>query len=101
MNTTHSSIETGTTMVAKAAPPVSVSIASVAGYNVSELVLWATLIYTVLLVAHKLFMIAKDTLEWTQVARMRRNGSERRAGAPDTRAHPVERRSGERRETEG
>lgn len=47
-------------MVAKALPPASVSIASVAGINVSELVLWATLIYTVLMICHKLMAIWRD-----------------------------------------
>lgn len=52
--------ETGVALVTKAAPPVSVSLATVAGYQVSELVLWATLIYTTLLIGHKLVQIYKD-----------------------------------------
>lgn len=40
-------------MVAKSLPPASVSIATVAGIHVSELVLWATLIYTLLMICHK------------------------------------------------
>jgi hypothetical protein len=44
----------------KAAPPVSVSLASVAGYQVSEILLWATLVYTVLMIGHKLYQIYKD-----------------------------------------
>ena len=44
----------------KVAPPVTVSLATVAGYQVSELVLWATLIYTVLMILHKLYQIYKD-----------------------------------------
>lgn len=52
--------ETGAGIVAKAAPPVSVTVATVAGYSVSDLVLWATLIYTVLMIAHKLYQIYKD-----------------------------------------
>jgi hypothetical protein len=47
-------------MATKAAPPAAVSIASLAGYPVSELVLWATLIYTVLMIGHKLLQIWKD-----------------------------------------
>jgi hypothetical protein len=35
----------------KAVPPVTVSLATIMGMQVSELVLWATLIYTVLLIA--------------------------------------------------
>lgn len=60
MSTTHHTAETGVTLVAKAAPPASVSLATLAGYQVSELVLWATLIYTVLMIGHKLVMIYKD-----------------------------------------
>lgn len=52
--------ETGVSMATKAAAPVSVSLATVAGYQVSELVLWATLIYTVLMIGHKLISIYKD-----------------------------------------
>lgn len=57
---THTTVETGVGIVAKAAPPISVSLASVAGYQVSELVLWATLIYTALMIGHKLYQIYKD-----------------------------------------
>ncbi len=52
--------ETGIALVTKAAPPVTVSLATVAGYQVSELVLWATLIYTALMIGHKLVQIYKD-----------------------------------------
>ena len=60
---TQHSTESGITIVTKAAPPVSVSIASIAGYQVSEILLWATLIYTVLMIGHKLFQIYKDVCE--------------------------------------
>lgn len=52
--------ETAAGIAAKAAPPVSVSLASIAGVPVSEIVLWATLVYTVLMIGHKLFQIYKD-----------------------------------------
>lgn len=52
--------ETGIGIVTKAAPPVSVSLASVAGYQISEILLWATLLYTVLMIGHKLFQIYKE-----------------------------------------
>jgi len=52
--------ETGVALVTKAAPPVTVSLATVAGYQVSELVLWATLIYTALMIGHKVYAIYKD-----------------------------------------
>lgn len=52
--------ETISGIAAKAGPPVSVSIATVAGINVSELVLWATLIYTALMIGHKVWQIIKE-----------------------------------------
>jgi hypothetical protein len=52
--------ETGVSMVTKAAAPVTVSLATVSGYAVSDLLLWATLIYTLLMIAHKLYSIYKD-----------------------------------------
>lgn len=57
---TDSTTETTAVIVAKVAPPASVSLATIAGYQVSELVLWATLIYTLLLIGHKLVSIYKD-----------------------------------------
>ena len=56
----HITTETGVALVTKAAPPITISIATVAGIQVSELVLWATLIYTVLMIGHKLYQIYKD-----------------------------------------
>ena len=53
-------IETASAVVAKTAPPVGVSLATVAGYQVSELVLWATLIYTILMIGHKVYQIYLD-----------------------------------------
>jgi len=58
--TTEHTTETATAIVAKVAPPVGVSLATVAGYQVGELVLWATLIYTVLMICHKLYQIYKE-----------------------------------------
>jgi hypothetical protein len=54
---TESTTETATAVVAKVAPPATVSLATVAGYQVSELVLWATLVYTVLMIGHKVYQI--------------------------------------------
>lgn len=62
MSTTQQTVETASGMVAKAAAPVSVSIATVAGYQVSEILLWATLVYTVLMIAHKVYSIYKDVM---------------------------------------
>lgn len=58
--TTQSTAEGAAVMATKAAPPAAVSIASLAGYPVSDLVLWATLIYTVLMIGHKAFQIWRD-----------------------------------------
>jgi hypothetical protein len=58
--TTEHTTETATAIVAKVAPPVGVSLATVAGYQVGELVLWATLIYTVLMICHKCYQIYKE-----------------------------------------
>lgn len=52
--------DTVATMAAKSAPPVGVSIATVAGIQVSEVLLWATLIYTLLMIGHKCYQIYKD-----------------------------------------
>lgn len=52
--------ETATAVAAKAAPPATVSIATLMGYQVSELVLWATLIYTVLLICQKAYQMYKE-----------------------------------------
>jgi hypothetical protein len=62
MSATHTTAETGVALIAKAAPPVSVSLATVAGYQVSELVLWGTLIYTALMIGHKLVAIYRDIM---------------------------------------
>lgn len=45
---------------AKLIPPAGVSLATIYGIPVSDLVLWATLIYTVMLIGHKLFKIFAD-----------------------------------------
>ena len=58
--TTEQTTDTATALIAKATPPVGVSLATVAGYQVSEVLLWATLIYTVLMICHKLYQIYKD-----------------------------------------
>ena len=61
MSTTlQQTTETGMGMVTKSAAPVTVSLATVAGYQVSELLLWTTLIYTILMIGHKLYSIYKD-----------------------------------------
>lgn len=59
-NTAQTAAETAGGIAAKVAPPVSVSLATVAGVQVSEILLWATLIYTVLMIGHKLWAIYVD-----------------------------------------
>lgn len=56
--------ETVTAIVAKSTPPISVSIATFMGVQVSDMVLWATLIYTVLMIvrlAFKFYQEIKDS----------------------------------------
>lgn len=60
MSTTQTTTEGAAIMATKVAPPAAVSIATVAGVQVSELVLWATLIYTVLMIGHKLVQIYRE-----------------------------------------
>jgi len=55
--------ETGAAIMTKAAPPVTISLATVAGYQVSDLVLWATLIYTSLMITHKIWQMYKDFIK--------------------------------------
>lgn len=63
MSVSQHTSETASGLVAKAGPPVSVSIASIAGVPVSEILLWATLVYTVLMIGHKLYQIYKDVTQ--------------------------------------
>lgn len=59
MSTQHTA-ETTVAIASKAAPPVTVSIATLAGVQVSEILLWATLVYTLLMIGHKVWQIYKD-----------------------------------------
>lgn len=52
--------ETVGAVVAKAAPPVTVSLATVMGVQVSDLVLWATLIYTLLMIVKTAYRFYLD-----------------------------------------
>jgi hypothetical protein len=60
MSSTEQITESGSIVAAKMAPPATVSLATLAGYQVSEILVWATLIYTVLLIGQKLYQIYKD-----------------------------------------
>ncbi|MGV1017447.1 MAG: hypothetical protein ACOYBW_08730 [Fluviibacter phosphoraccumulans] len=52
--------ETASVIVAKVAPPASVSLAHMLGMPVSDLILWATLFYTLLLIIHKVIVMYRD-----------------------------------------
>jgi len=52
--------ETTTAVVAKAALPVGVSIATIFGFPVSDVLVWCTLIYTMLMIIHKVYLMYKD-----------------------------------------
>lgn len=60
MSATQSTAESTATLVVKAAPPVGVTVANIAGLPVSDMVLWATLLYTLLLIIQKGIAIWKD-----------------------------------------
>jgi hypothetical protein len=60
MDAQQAASDTGVALIAKAAPPATVSIASLAGVQVSEILVWCTLIYTVLMIGHKLWQIIKE-----------------------------------------
>lgn len=53
-------VETGAAIATKLAPPVTVSLASIGGYPVSDVVLWITLFYTLVLTGHKLWQIWRE-----------------------------------------
>jgi len=52
--------ETAGAIITKVAPPVSVSLATVYGFPVSEILVWATLIYTLLMIGIKLYQIYRE-----------------------------------------
>ena len=56
--------ESGAVVLAKLTPPAGVTLASLMGLPISDLVLWVTFIYTVLLIAQKTFLFAKDVSNW-------------------------------------
>ena len=61
MNTAHqAATESGVAAVVKLAPPATISVSTLAGVPVNEVLLWATLIYTGLMIGHKLLMIWRD-----------------------------------------
>lgn len=64
MNQAHEhAAESVATVAAKLAPPATVSIATVAGYHVSEIVLWLTAIYTLLMILRTIYQFCRDLRE--------------------------------------
>lgn len=57
---TQTAAETVGGIAAKVAPPATISIATVAGVHVSEIVLWLTAVYTALMIGHKAWLIVKE-----------------------------------------
>lgn len=62
MNASQHATESGAAVAAKITPPISVSIATVYGVQVSELLLWATLLYTLMMICHKAYVIYRDVI---------------------------------------
>lgn len=58
--TTAHHTDTMTEIAIKGAPPATISLATLWGLPVSDLVLWATFFYTCLMIGHKLWSIYKD-----------------------------------------
>ena len=52
--------ETANAMAAKAAPPLAVVGAQVAGWSVPDIVQWVTLAYVALMVLHKLWVMGLE-----------------------------------------
>lgn len=52
--------ETSVAIAAKSALPVGISLATFMGYQVSDILMWMTLIYTILLIIHKVYLMYKD-----------------------------------------
>jgi hypothetical protein len=60
MDSHNTAAEGGAAIAAKLAPPASVSIATFMGMPVSEILVWVTLIYTVVMLGHKLWQIYQE-----------------------------------------
>jgi hypothetical protein len=58
----ETSQESAASAAAKLGAPITVTGATIAGYPVSDILLWATLFYTVLMIAHKLVLIIRDVM---------------------------------------
>jgi len=60
MTTHQTAAESATVMAAKLSPPAAATMVHLMGVPVPDLVLYATLIYTVLMIAHKLYQWVKE-----------------------------------------
>lgn len=60
MSMSHGPAESSAAIAAKVTPPLSVSLATIYGVSVSEILLWATLIYTLMMIGHKVWQIWRD-----------------------------------------
>lgn len=60
----NTATESTALLVAKLAPPASVTVASVAGWEPSQILIWATIFYTLLMIAHKLMVMCKEARSW-------------------------------------
>lgn len=60
--TAENLLESGAAVVAKLAPPATVSIATISGAYVNTFLVWATLFYTLLLISHKLWQMWRDIM---------------------------------------
>lgn len=63
MQDTAQTTDSAVAMVTKASPPVGVSLASVVGFHVHDLILWTTLVYTVMMIIHKGWQMYRDILK--------------------------------------
>lgn len=87
--------ETITVAVAKLSPPVTVSLASIGGYQISELVMIITLIYTVVMLFHKIWQIGIDIMD--RAERKKNKMFDRRSGDLGGMAGKVDLRREDRR----
>jgi len=74
------STETATAIAAKTAPPLGVSLATIAGMQVSEIILILTLVYTILMIGHKIYTIYTHVQD-------RKNKHHRRGDVGDDHPH--------------
>lgn len=60
MDSHNTAAEGGVAIAAKLAPPASVSLATLFGIPVSEILMWVTLVYTIVMLGHKLYQIFEE-----------------------------------------